>query len=198
MRLYDILSDRKAVCILKLLYDKEVVEKSAYSFNFSDIKKELGLTGKDEEPLANLDNAKLIGIDDVEGEKVLTITKKGKHFIEVFDQLVDLFKGEPALRNEKQVSIKYELTEIEKKILLITYKISKESGAESIPLKTITTELFPHHTYQSKAGTVSRYAKKLEEINLLCRKKEGNLSFLKITEFGIKALQKQHLEGVVL
>ena len=116
-----------------------------------------------------------------------------------FDQLVDMFRPEEAVIKpiEKKVHIKYELTNIEKKILVMTQKIIKETGKESVALRTVTEELYPYEDYKRKTSTVSRNVSKLEEINLMERMKEGRRTYIKVTEKGLKTIKAQYLKELM-
>ncbi|MBI4149942.1 hypothetical protein HY488_00905 [Candidatus Woesearchaeota archaeon] len=196
MVLYKLLMDRIAVNVLKVLYDHEVREKASYSTKLSEIKKRTAM------PIAlpslqRLSSMELITMDLVEGEHILSITNKGKEFIEIFDQLIELFQTHER-EEQKGVRVKYELTNQEKRILILAYKMSKESGVAFVPLKSLATELYPHSDYRSKMSTVSRYVTKLEEIQLMERKKEDRLTLVKVTDKGFKTIKEQYLKGLML
>ena len=135
MGLYELLTDRAAINVLKALYDHEVREKASYSTKLSLIKQRVGVPVS-LPSLQRLVGLELITMDLVEGEHILSLTNKGKEFIEVFDQLVELFMPH-AKEEQKGVRVKYELTSQEKRILILAYKMSKESGVAVIPFKTL-------------------------------------------------------------
>lgn len=200
MALYELLTDRAGINILKIVYNHEVREKASYSTKLSAIKQRLSLpiTLPSLQRLAGME---LITMDVVEGEHILSITNKGKEFIEIFDQLVELLQ--PADKQEQtpgrmNVRVKYELTSQEKRILILAYKMSKESGMPFIPLKALVTELYPHTDYRTKMSTVSRYVTKLEEIQLMERKKEDRITLVKVTDRGFKTIKEQYLKGLVV
>lgn len=197
MKLHDFLQDRASICVLKALYDLEVVEKVAYTSKLSEIKQKLNFENISLNSINNLVTISLITAENVNGEQIMSITEKGKQFIEIFDQLVDLFKPKVVEVVPNKVSIKFELTTLEKKILVIGYKISSEIGREWIPLKTLTQELYPYETYERKASLVSRYVAKLQEINLAEKKKKGRETFIKITDKGFRTIKEQYLKGLI-
>ena len=195
MVLYPLLMDRVAIRTLKLLYDNEVLEKSSYTLKLSDTQRRLGLSSMPSSSADLLASHGLIALDAVNGDKIMSITEKGKEFIEIFDQLIDLFK--PKIIEEKQaVRVRYELTGLEKRVLILTYRISKEAGTDFITLKTLVQEIYPYDQ-KGKTATVSRYVKKLEEIALVERKKEGRNSFVKVTDKGFKTIKDQYLKELV-
>jgi CTP-dependent riboflavin kinase len=196
MSLHRLLTDRIAVRVLKTLYDEEIAKKSSYTLKLEEISKKLGLEHIPDNSVANLDDNKLINLEMVEDQPILSISQKGKHFIEIFDQLVELFNAEN-LQPKNNVSIKYELTNLEKRILVLTLKIGKEIGPENVSLKLLTMEIFPHEVYEKKLSTVSRYVKKLEELKLVERRKEGRLSYVKLTEKAFRIIKEQFLMGLV-
>lgn len=196
MVLYKLLTDRAAINILKVLYDHEVREKASYSTKLSEIKKRVSLP-IGHASLQRLSSMELVTMDLVEGEHILSITNKGKEFMEIFDQLVDLFTPQEK-EEQKGVRVKYELTSQEKRILILAYKMSKESGVAFIPLKTLVTELYPHADHRSKMSAVSRYVTKLEEIQLMEKKKENRMTVVKVTEKGFRTIKEQYLKGLIV
>ena len=196
MALYDLLIDRTAINVLKALYEHEVREKASYSTKLSLIKQRVGVpVGLPS--LQRLVGQELVTMDLAEGEHILSITNKGREFIEIFDQLADLFAPREK-EEQKGVRVKYELTSQEKRILILAYKMSKEAGVAFIPLKTLVTELYPHADYRAKMSTVSRYVTKLEEIQLMERKKEDRATQVKVTEKGFRTIKEQYLKGLMV
>ena len=191
-----LLTDRVSINILKVLYDHEVREKASYSTKLSEVKQRLSMPIA-LLPLQKLSSMELITMDLVEGEHILSITTKGKEFMEIFDQLVELFHPQDK-PEQKSVRVKYELTSQEKRILILAYKMSKESGVSFIPLKALVTELHPHKDYRTKMSTVSRYVTKLEELQLMERKKEDRATLVKVTDKGFKTIKEQYLKGLMM
>ncbi|MCX6707620.1 MAG: hypothetical protein NT001_05785 [Candidatus Woesearchaeota archaeon] len=194
MKLYPLLNDRNSVNVLKILYDNETKNKNSYTLKLSEVKKAIGLSSYPKESALLLSTYGLIALDYVDNDYIVSITNKGKEFIEIFDQLVDIFK--PKTVGEKSVSIRYELTGQEKRILVMAYKISKETGRDFIPLNLIVQEIYPYNQ-QGKASTVSRYISKLEEIKLMEKKKEGRNILVSVTEQGFKTIREQYLKGLM-
>ena len=197
MGLFDILKDRGSVNILKQLYNQEVVLKTGYTMKISDIQRKIQFQNMTDSADILAKNG-LISLEIVEKEHIVSITEKGKHFIEVFDQLVDLFNvskisGKP---EGKSVKIKYNLVEIEKKIMVMVYKITKETG-RGVDLKTLTSEIYPYHDYKTRVGTVSRYVNKLSDLKLIDKAKDGRSSTMKLTNTGFKVMNEQFLKVLV-
>jgi len=193
MRLHHLLTDRIAIRILKLLYDLETQKKGVYTMKLSDAKISLKLNSSPENSITILSTMGLIGVDAVNGDHIMSITNKGKEFIEIFDQLIELFLAKD--QKGKKVSVKYELTAQEKRILVLTYRISKEIGRDFVALKTLVEELYPNQ--DNKTGAVSRYISRLEEIKLMERKKEGRNSYVKVTDKGFRTIREQYLNGLM-
>ena len=194
MHLRALLNDRTAINILKILYDNEVLEKSSYTMRLSQAKQKLSLAAMPVSSAELLSSAGLMAFDRVNGDCVMSITNKGKEFIEIFDQLVDLCR--PQIAETRAVRIRYELTGIEKKILIIAYRIGKEAGTDFIALKTLVQELYPYDQ-KGKTAIVSRYIRKLEEIALVERKKDGRNTVVKLTEKGFKTIREQYLRELM-
>ena len=194
MKLYPLLNDRNSINILKILYDNETKNKNSYTLKLSDVKKAIGLSSYPKESALLLSTYGLIALDYVDNDYIVSITNKGKEFIEIFDQLADLFR--PKTVGEKSVSIRYELTGQEKRILVMAYKISKETGRDFIPLHLIVQEIYPYNQ-QGKASTVSRYVSRLGEIKLMEKRKEGRNTLVSVTEQGFKTIREQYLKGLM-
>lgn len=193
-RLYDLLKDRTAIRILKALYDHEASKKNSYTLHLNEISRSLGLADYPKESAENLSGFGLVAMDTVNGDIVMSITNKGKDFIEIFDQLIELFMPEKV--GKKMISVKYELTIQEKKILVLSYKISKESGSDFIAMNTLVQELYPYNQ-SGKASAVSRHISKLEEINLMSRKKEDKEILVSVTDKGLKTIREQYLKELM-
>ncbi|MBU0536751.1 MAG: hypothetical protein KKE20_07320 [Nanoarchaeota archaeon] len=194
MKLHPLIIDRDAINILKVIYDHEVIQKNSYTLKLSDARSRTSINGTGVAAAEKLSSYNLIALDAVDNDHIMSITNKGKEFIEVFDQLVELFQ--PKQKGQQSVSIKYELTNQEKKILVLTYKISKESGSDFVSLKMLVEELYPINQ-GGKSGAVSRYVSKLEEIGLMQKKKEGRKIFVSVTEKGFKTIRQQYLKGLM-
>lgn len=194
MNLYRLLTDRNAVRILKILYDNELQNKGSYTMKLSLAKKKLGLMFSPKKSVNKLSSLGLVGVDSVNGDYIMSMTNKGKEFIEVFDQLVELFSAKKE-RDEKKVRVRYELTAQEKRIMVLTYRIGKEIGRDFVALKTLVEELYPHQ--KNKTSTVSRYISRLEELRLMERKKEGRNIYVRVTEKGFRTIKQQYLDGLM-
>jgi len=193
MSLYDLLTDRGAVNVLKVLYVQEVEKSGSYTMKLAEVKSEVGFSFKTDESLSILSEIGLIVVDDGENDKLLSITEKGKEFIGIFDQLKEVFDGKK--KQESKIALKYELTPLERKILVFCLKIGKEVGSEYVSLKSLAEEVYPTKANNS---TVSRYANKLCELNLLDKKKEGRNSYYKVTDKGKKTVKEQFLQELLV
>lgn len=197
MGLFHFLTSRDAVNLLKFLYQKEVIEKASYTYKLSIARKETGRAfGSDVINILRKDE--LVTTDDVEGETILSITAKGKEIIEVFDQLVEVYRGDIPQIHQAGVRVRYELTKNEKRVLLLATKIAKENNLVYIPLRTLTQEMFPQATPSKKLSLVSRYVNKLEELNLVHRKREEKKSFVAVTDQGYKTIEQQYMKGIIV
>jgi len=196
MRLHHLMQDRTAIRILKMLYDNEAAKKG-YSMRLSYAKNRLGMTLSPGKSVETLSRFGLVGIDNVGNDMVMSITNRGKEFIEVFDQLIELFAAKKPSYAGK-VKVRYELTGQEKRIIVMAYKIGKEIGRDFIALKTLVEELYPLQQNQAnKTSAVSRYISKLEELRLMERKKEGRNTYIRVTENGLKTIKEQYLNGLM-
>ncbi|MBU2561395.1 MAG: hypothetical protein KKD17_03790 [Nanoarchaeota archaeon] len=189
MYLYTLLKDRASINILKILYDNETADKK-YTMLYPDMKSRLHAS-ESTSTLPNLVQAGLISTEKTEkGSIVLSITKKGKQFVEHFDRLVEVMSGKK--EEQKAYQVQYGLTPMEQRILVLCMKMKSESGG-AVPLKMLTQEAYPYKEPASKTGAVSRYAKRLEELNLLTKFKKNNRTFLDITESGERVIKEQFM-----
>ena len=197
MKLHHLLQDRTSVRILKMLYDQEAAKKG-YAMRLSYARNRLGMLLSPGSSVELLAKHGLVGIDHVGNDMIMSITDKGKEFIEIFDQLIELFDGKNKAVQAEKVRVRYELTMQEKRIIVLCYKISREIGREFVALKTLVEELYPNLPNQAnRTSTVSRYVSKLEELRLMERKKEGRNSYVKVTEKGLKTIKEQYLNGLM-
>jgi len=183
--LYDILKNRASVNILKQLSEKEL--KKSYSSSISDFrydKKQL------DEAIAILSTEGLIYKEG----SLISISEKGKRFIEIFDKLVELFKAEKT-RPEKNIEVTYDLTDFEKKVLFTLFKIHHETGRD-VSLSNLTEELFPYEKSEKKKIRVSKELTKLEQLNLAKKIKRERNVFAQITDSGIKVVKRQIITEV--
>ena len=86
--------------------------------------------------------------------------------------------------------ILYDLTDLERKILLILSKMEKEEDPP-ISLKSLAQELYPYADHVAKIAVLSRYLLKLEQLNLLESDKIGKEVFLTITDAGYRVIKEQ-------
>jgi len=193
MQLYPLLKDRASINILKILYDNEVSENK-YAMQYAELKSLLSVPERPE-TIENLKNAGLAASEENEqGELVLSITQKGKDFIELFDKLVAVMQGKK--EEQKAYKVEYDLAVLEQRILVLCLKMKSEAGC-LVGLRDLTQEVYPYKDAAKMSGTVSRYAKRLEELNLLIRIKQGKDSFFDVTESGERVVQEKLEEAPV-
>jgi len=193
MELYDILANRQAINLLWLAYVREVIERKGYTTKFSEIKEDLKITKEILNPLGALDEAKLITYEYVEGEYYISITEKGKKFIEGLSKLKDVFldiKEKPKL-----IKIDYELNEFEKKILVLAVMLAKEQGTSLISIKNLCGEIYPTESHKEKSPTILRHIKKLEDLNLVSKYKTGRENYISVTQAG-ERISNEYLNKV--
>jgi len=182
--LYDVLSSRACVNLLKILYDNEVLRKNSYSLKKSDILQSIRDKGAVDSAIITLAYEALILKEEAEGELHISITEKGKKFIALFDQLVVLMKEEEVISAPK-VEIKYDLTDAEKRILLTLYQMQKETGKE-ISLSDLARELHPYEDYEKKKTKISNILTRLQEMNLAEKTKKERVVYASVTQSGEK------------
>jgi predicted transcriptional regulator len=193
MHLHSILKDRAAVNTLKILYDAEHSEKK-HTMLLIELKDKL-VAPETPFTLQNLKESGLIALEQSGSDNIiLSITKKGMCFVEQFDKLLDVFNNKK--KEHKAFNVEYNLTDKEKRILFICSKINTETGKEA-SLSSLTEEVYPYQHPATKTSSVSKYAKRLEEINLLKRIKNNNRVFFEITDSG-KRVVKEQLEKLVV
>jgi len=178
--LFDILTNRLAVNILKGLSESE--KKKEYSTNIHEI---TGSRESIEIAVILLASEGLIYREDL----LLSISEKGKRFIDAFDKLVAIMKNEPAELKES-VEIKYDLTDFEKKVLFTLFRLYQETG-EDVSLASLTEELFPYENLDRRKLRISKELKKLEQLNLAKKVKKERNVFAEITESGLKVIKRQ-------
>jgi predicted transcriptional regulator len=130
----------------------------------------------------------------------MEITEKGMDFVQEFDKLREIFynTNQTSLDEEQQteqdnrkpqpIAIEYVLTELEQKILHTIYHAS-EDHTKSLPTKKLVKELYPQESYNKKSSLISKYTKKLTELNLLTKEKQNNETVLTLTPTGIRTAQ---------
>lgn len=186
-----ILSHRVAINILKLVYDHEVTHKNQYTLNLSTIKKILLLIDAPASALMLLSSAELITTDAVGGDVVLSITHKGKEFIESFDQLKEIYEGDE--KPAAAPAIRYNLTLQEKKTLGALAKITSLSTTPSASIKTLARDV------RAKTSTLVRTLGKLEQLNLIKKEfkqhKRKKQLFVTLTDKGSRTVKEQYLEN---
>ncbi|MBI5398765.1 hypothetical protein HZB03_04845 [Candidatus Woesearchaeota archaeon] len=197
IRMYDILKERSAINILKVLYDHEFVQKAAHTISLAILCALLGVRANDmEKPLALLVRANMI-TKEYSGDAnrtILSLRNKGKRFVEQFDILRDIFVDKK--EDQKFFQINYELTTFEKKLLALCYKMQLEN-ATPVPLRSLALEAYPHQEPSKTTGTVSRYITKLAGLNLVKKEQQSDGLFVEVTESGEKVVKNQLIEKSV-
>jgi|GEM_PF-1941829 len=193
MQLYHLLKDRSSINILKILYDKEFVEKKKHTLSYSELKPLLDIP---ETPvtLQNLEDAGLINKESNGTDLVMSITQKGKEFIDQFEKLRLVINGDK--KEQKAYQVQYSLTPLEQRILLFSSKMKSETGM-AVPLLTLTQEVYPYREPRQMTSSISKYAKRLESLNLIKRTKVGNKIMLETTESGERAIKDQSSQSVM-
>jgi predicted transcriptional regulator len=195
MHLYHLLKDRASINILKILYDNEYTEKKSHTMTYSEVKAKLTVSEM-VDTLAKLQEVLLIASETNNGgERILSLTQKGKEFVEQFDRLREVMSGKK--QEQKAYEVKYGLTAMEQRILSMCAKMKSETR-QMVPLQTLTQEVYPYQDVSKKSSSVSKYAKKLEELNLLKRVKVNNRMLLDVTETGERVIKEQFLNGALV
>lgn len=187
MSLYDILSNRTAVRILKLLENNERINKS-YSLSLAQVMHHLGLFLKPKNAIRLLKAHGLLIVEEGE-EHRMGITEKGKKFVALIDELIFLIQNKTEKRT-MPFEIRYDLTPSEKRILLVLSKMQQEIG-NSVQLKNLMQELYPHNNYLKKQSSISKELSKLEALHLVEKTRQGRFAFLRATDSGIRVVREQ-------
>ncbi len=211
-----LLSNRIAINILKLLYEQELSEKKTYSTKLSQLQRILVLVEPPFEAVELLRKAELITTETITGiqqispeqtvapyqDTILSITTKGKEFIESLDHLIEVYTGEMPRKNRKRFFISLELSRDEKRMLLALCKLIREGGVKQPTLKLLTQALFPSQPVAKKIGFVERLVIKLEHLNMLHQKKDKkdkkDQNYLVVTPKGYGAVAHEYTKGIEL
>ncbi len=196
MILRALLTDYAAINILKFLYDKESEKNSVYSIKFKEIIKRFPQSEDINKSIVILKNFDLINEDITKEDKIIVISAKGKHFIDTFDKLVQLTNIEEGSDNKKTTKsfqIKYDLNQKEKKIMILVYKLSKETGNNKVLFDDLTRELYPKNNVN--ASEVEKNINQLEELNLVEKTQVKNKIFLELTPTGERTIKEQLVES---
>lgn len=178
--LYDILINRPAVNILKHLSEKD--KKKKYTADAKDIARQYKGS---KDALKLLSEHGLVYAED----DLISISEKGKKFIEIFDQLTGLFRQKEEKR-ETNVEIHYEISDFEKKLLFMLLRLQQENR-QPVSLTQISRELFPYEDYERKKSRISRHINRLEQLNLVRKLKQQREVRMEITETGTKVVKRQ-------
>lgn len=189
----DILEDRVAVNILKLIHDREVVDKHSYFTSLDDIRRNIVLRANFKKSLELLSHAGLVDMDMAQGTTIVCITEKGKVFINHFDQLIALVRSGPKdISAEKHFRIEYDLSPVEKRMLVICYKMQNENGALPISLGSLAQELYPYGSPESKRSSISRSISRLAGLNLCEKIRQGRTVAMRLTESGMNLIRNEN------
>ncbi|HIG95863.1 TPA: hypothetical protein HA249_03150 [Candidatus Woesearchaeota archaeon] len=225
-KLHEILSNRIAVNILKLLYEQEMGEKKGekktYVARLSQLQSLLVLVDPPLSAVDLLQKAELITTEILTGvqqaspeqdtlrqdapeqdtlphqETLVSITTKGKEFIESIDHLIEIYTGEMPQKNRKRFFISLELSRDEKRILLALCKLVQQGGVKQPTIKLLTQAVFPSQPLAKKLGLVEHLVNKLEQLNMLHQKKDKKGSYLLVTPKGYEAVANEYTKGIEL
>jgi len=193
MILRDLLRDYVSINILKLLYDKELEKNTIYSIKLKELYKIFPKFQNIEKSIDILKYFKLIDEDFSKNDKIIVISGKGKHFIDIFDKLVQLTDFENDLENKKSpksFQIKYDLNPKEKKIMVLVYKLSKETGNNKVLFDDLIREMYPKNNVN--LTELEKEIGQLEELNLMDKTHIKNKKFLELTPTGERTIRVQH------
>jgi len=200
MRLRDLLTDFAAINVLKLLYDMELKNNSIYSTKLSNVKERFNNFKNIDNSINNLKNFELISIDFLKEDKIISISAKGKHFMDIFDKLAKITDNREKAENKKikkSFQIKYNLTPKEKKIMIVLFKLSKEIGDKPVSVQDLTREIHPTNG-DKNTSTIKRYATKLAKLNLIEKMEIKSQQYLKLTPTGERTIKEQLVESLIL
>lgn len=195
MRLRDILIDHVAINVLKFLYDMEL-KNNPYSTKLSNIRQKFTNFQSMEDSINNLKNFELINVDSLEDEQIVSISAKGKHFMDIFDKLIQILEKKDVKKPIKSFQIKYNLTPKEKKIMIVLFKLSKEMGDKPVLVQDLTREIYPANG-DKNTSTIKRYATKLAKLNLVEKTEIKNQQYLKLTPTGERTIKEQLVEALL-
>ena len=204
MSLYYLLNDRHTINLLKLTYDQEERQdksKLSYTITLADAQKKLDLWLQPHDAVKKLTDADLVAAETVNGTTYISITNRGKAFIEVFDQLQEIYSKDSKAKKipeRRKITVQYNLNTQEKKMLLAATKLSQASGQDFIPLSSVVQELFPKADPRSKMSAAVQQAMKLEELQFVERKKEQKKALIRVTEKGYNSIKDLYEKGLML
>lgn len=194
MSLYEILNERGCMNLLKELYDVQFILKTAHTLKLSEVALKLPKKLNLHKSLAFLSQAELVDVEKLEHDTIISMTNKGKAFFSQFDALKKVLENE--ITKVEGPRIEYGLTDLEKRILILCYKIQSEIGT-LVPLRMLTQEVYPHKDPSNRIGAISRYVSKLQELQLMEKVKTEQKSFAKVTETGERVINQQFVESVL-
>ncbi len=192
MALYDILKNRTAVWILKTLHDNEVFRKS-YSLSEHELVFRATLEHLDRADVSLLESHGLIGVEHSDGMKSYSITQKGIKFVKTLDQLKHVLENTVEVSPEKKVNIKYDLHDMEKKILLTLHQLSKGRQGHSVELTDVSKKLYK---LKRVPPNVAKHADNLSKMNLIEKKRKDDKMSVALTVTGMRVLNEHVGESV--
>ena len=184
MRLYELLQDRAAINMLKLLSERDL--QKSYAVKLAEMQRQFPMFSV---PAAaqRLIQAELVGADAVNNDAVLAITEKGKRFISVFDQLVAVANGQKMEKKTNGMRIQYELTMLERQMLHAVKKVAE--GKTAVSIHAIARNLYPTEPGKN-VGILRQQSKQLAELGLLHSRQIGKNVLVQITTQGKQILQE--------
>jgi len=148
----------------------------------------LNLFIKPKKAIKVLNEAGLIIVEN-ENEYRIGITEKGKRFIALIDELINLINNQQK-KETPHLEIKYNLSPREKRILIVLSKMQQETG-KAIQLRNLAEELYPHNNYSKKQTLLSKDLSKLDALHLIEKIREGRNVFLRTTDSGMRIVSEE-------
>jgi len=198
MTLRDLLKDYAAINILKFLYDKESEKESVYSIKSKEIIKIFPKFKNIDKSIDILKYFNLINEDFIKEDRIIVISAKGKHFIDIFDKLVQITnfaKPFETKKLHKSFQIKYDLDQKEKKIMILVYKLSKETGNNKILFEDLVREMYPKNN--ANIEEIEKEISQLEDLNLIEKSQIKSKRFLELTPTGERTIKEQLVESLL-
>ena len=178
MGLYEVLSNRAAVNVLKALAEGEE-KRPGYAAACSNL--EYRFAGAKE--AASLLAAHGLITLDHQQDPIITISLKGKEFIAQLDKLKRVL--EQISEMPQSVKVEYRLTPLERQILHYTAKLSKQMQQDFVEVNALANDF---------EGEVATPILKLGDLNLMQTARKGSTLLVKVTERGRKIVEEFEVE----
>jgi hypothetical protein len=82
------------------------------------------------------------------------------------------------------------LTQLQQATLIILAKLMAREGSKWIGMKTLVQQIYPQSEYNKVRTTIFEYVRVLEELGLVTRLKQSNLTFVSVTAKGMEIVHK--------